>query len=221
MTRVDWSRFPGLNRAPRHFLDELLRQAQRQPLAVGDWLVREGMACGALALMLSGQVRVFKMAESGRAITLYRIGVGESCVLNTACVLGGGSFPAWAQVEEAGEALLIPAQLARQWMDEQPAWRDYVLQLYSQRLMDVVLLVQEVAFHRMDQRLAALLLEKACGRQVAATHQALADELGTAREVVSRLMHNFAEQGWLRSRRGVIELLDVSALHAHVDNGPT
>ncbi len=216
---MDWQRFPGLDQAPADFLQQLQQQAQRHRFSAGEWLVQEGTACGALALMLSGRVRVFKMAESGRAITLYRIGPGESCVLNTACVLGGGRFPAWAQVEEGGEALLVPAPLARQWLDEQPAWREYVLHLYSQRLMDVVLLVEEVAFRKMDQRLASLLLEKARGEQVAATHQALADELGTAREVVSRLMHNFTEQGWLHTRRGVITLTDIPALHRYAESG--
>ncbi len=216
---MDWQPFPSLNQAPAPFLQQILQQAQRHRFAAGEWLVQEGTDCGALALILSGRVRVFKMAENGRAITLYRIGPGESCVLNTACVLGGGRFPAWAQVEENGEALLVPAPLARQWLEEEPAWRDYLFQLYSQRLMDVVLLVEEVAFRKMDQRLAGLLLEKAKGEQVEATHQALADELGTAREVVSRLMHNFTEHGWLHTRRGTITLSNIPALRQYADSG--
>ncbi|MDX1664173.1 MAG: Crp/Fnr family transcriptional regulator [Candidatus Promineifilaceae bacterium] len=176
----------------------------------------EGDEAGALALLISGVVRVYKIGESGREITLYRFGLGESCILTANAILSQQTFPAIATVEEDAEAVMIPSDVFREWVRRSDLWRNFVFDLLSQRLARVMEIVDEVAFQRVDTRLAGLLLDR--GRRqnpVVITHQELAAELGSAREVISRLLAGFSDEGMIRTGRGEIEVLDLAALERH------
>lgn len=173
----------------------------------------EGARVEALALLLNGQVRVYKIGASGREITLYRFGLGESCILSANAILSQASFPALATVEQDAEALLIPASLFRSWVRESDAWREFVFSLLARRLTSLMMLIEEVAFQRMDRRVAALLLERAAlHNPVTMTHQEIAAELGSSREVVSRILEDFDHAGLVHTRRGTIEILDAKGL---------
>ena len=151
----------------------------------------EGDQAEAIALLLSGVVRVYKIGENGREITLYRFGNGESCILTANVILSRQTFPAIATVERDAEAVMIPAGAFRQWIGRYDLWRDFIFGLLSQRLASVIATVDEVAFRRMDVRVAAFLLARSQdGGQVHITHQQIAAELGSSREVISRLLES-------------------------------
>jgi CRP/FNR family transcriptional regulator, anaerobic regulatory protein len=159
-------------------------------IPVGATIFEEGDVCSAFAVLLSGHVRVFKIGETGREITLYRFARGESCILTASCILSDQQFPAIAAAEEPCAALLVPHTIFQRWVDEHPPWRAYVFQLLSRRLALVMAVLDEVAFRRMDARIAELLIARLAEGQSAVnlTHQQIAAELGTSREVVSRIL---------------------------------
>ena len=151
----------------------------------------------AIALLISGVVRVYKIGETGREITLYRFGLGQSCILTANAILSERSFPAIATVEREAEAVMIPADTFRDWVRRHDLWREFVFDLLSQRLVSVMALVEEVAFQRMDRRVAAFLLNRAqIQNPIHITHQEIAAELGSSREVISRLLEDLASEGW-------------------------
>lgn len=191
----------------------LLRHASLHRIAAGTDVFNEGDQCGAIAILMSGTVRVYKIGETGREITLYRFGDGESCILTANCILSQQQFPAIATVERDAEALMIGASDFREWVDTFPPWRAYVFDLLSRRLSTVMAIVDEVAFRRMDVRIAALLLQRMRGAgPIKLTHQEIAAELGTSREVVSRMLEAFAAENLIETGRGTVTVHDVERL---------
>jgi len=204
---------PILNQGDPQLLKEFQRVAFFASIPAGKDVFVEGDHVEAIALLLSGVVRVYKISETGREITLYRFGLGESCILTANAILSRQSFPAIATVEQDAEAVMIPADVFRDWINRFDPWRNFVFDLLSQRLSMLMTIVDEVAFRRMDTRVAAFLLE--LGREqnpVQATHQEIAAELGSSREVISRILEDFGIQGMTRSGRGLIEILDIPSL---------
>ena len=204
---------PFLWRAEPQARREFLANAYLARIPAGHDVFVEGDEAEAIALLLSGVVRVYKIGENGREITLYRFGNGESCILTANVILSRQTFPAIATVERDAEAVMIPAGAFRQWIGRYDLWRDFIFGLLSQRLASVIATVDEVAFRRMDVRVAAFLLARSQnGGQVHITHQQIAAELGSSREVISRLLESLEDGGLIRRSRGVIEVLDVKGL---------
>ena len=195
-------------------LELLLGSLQYRDLEEGTTILREGQACASLPFVLDGGIRVFKTAESGREITLYRIESGQSCILSTGCGAGIVFFPATAVAEKATIAVFMPSATVKRMLAKGPAFRDYILEQYSRRMAEVMELVEEVAFRRVDERLAQWLIEhSATGTAVegagivVATHQELADHVGTSREVVSRILKDWEQRKALEISRGSLRLL--------------
>jgi CRP/FNR family transcriptional regulator len=204
---------PILQQASPSLLSEFKRAAFLAHIPAGRDVFVEGDEVDAIALLVSGAVRVYKVGETGREITLYRFGFGESCILTANAILSQQSFSAIATVEQDAEAIMIPAAVFREWVGRYDLWRDFVFTLLSQRLAIVMELVDEVTFRRMDIRVASLLLERSrLNNPVRITHQEMAAELGSSREVISRLLENLARQGIIRVLRGSIEILDLERL---------
>ena len=203
--------FPFLHDAEPQFRRRFFQRASIASLPEGQQICNEGAECGSLALLLDGRARVYKLGESGREITLYRLGVGESCILTASCILSHVPFPAFAVGETAIEAVIIPVVDVNRWMGESAAWRGYLFSLISGRFADVISMVEEVAFRRVDRRIATLLLRRTAesgGDEIAVTHQEIASDLGSSREVVSRILKDFEITGHLKVSRGHIKLLD-------------
>jgi CRP/FNR family transcriptional regulator, anaerobic regulatory protein len=199
---------PLLQRAETDLVREFQQAAFFARFPAGRDVFVEGDRVDAIALLISGVVRVYKMGETGRQITLYRFGDGQSCILTANAILSRKSFPAVATVEKDAEAAMVPADVFRDWVRRYTPWRDFVFDLLSARLASVMEIVEEVAFRRMDSRLADFLAVRARGgNPIPITHQAIASELGTSREVISRLLEDLAEQGLIRMSRGQIEML--------------
>lgn len=175
----------------------------------GTVLFDEHQACQGFPFVLDGAIRVVKPAANGRELPLYRVLPGESCIISSSCLLGHADYNARGVAETVTTLALLPRDLFDEMLAE-PAFRQFVFHLFSERVADLMQLIEAVAFHRLDQRLATLLLGK--GKLVKATHQQLADELGSVREMVSRLLKGFAEQGLVRLAREQVEILDPGGL---------
>lgn len=182
-------------------------QYQRLELIPGQRIFGAGDHCQGLPVVLTGSVKVQMTGASGNGIVLYRMGPDDMCTLSIGCLMTGLGYRAEAIVEEASQALLVPRPLFERMMAESTDFRYQVLASYGKRLDDLMLLVEEVAFQRMDQRLEEWLQHHGANGFILITHQQLAVELGTAREVVSRLLKELERQGRLKLGRGRIELL--------------
>ncbi len=206
---------PILQQADAAFVREFQHAAFFARIPAGRDVFLEGDRVEAIALLISGMVRVYKIGETGREITLYRFGNGSSCILTANAILSQKTFPAVATVEHDAEAVMIPADTFRDWVRRYDLWREFVFDLLSQRLSTVMAIVEEVAFRRMDRRVAALLLNQAKTQNpLRITHQEIAAELGSSREVISRLLEDFANEGSIRSGRGTLEILDFESLES-------
>jgi len=202
--------YPMLQTLPSSQLADLQANAMLMQLPAGTLVFDENQPCQGFPLLLFGSVRVIKAAASGRELQLYRVGKGESCILTSSCLLGHASYQARGVVEQAVEMVVLSPAMFKMLVSAHEPFRDYIFSLFSERLTDLMQLVTAVAFQKLDQRLAALLATKPNPLRI--THQALADELGSVREIVSRLLKNFADQGWVRLGREQIEIVNVSAL---------
>lgn len=172
-------------------------------------LFDEGSPCQGFPLVLSGAIRVARGSPGGRSLELYRVTAGELCVVSTACLLGQAPLSAHGQTLQATELVMLSPR-GFDLLCQHGAFRRFVFGTFSERLADLMALAEAVAFQRLDQRLAHALLGH--GTQVHATHQALADELGTVREIVSRLLSRFERAGWVQLSRECIQVLDGPAL---------
>jgi len=187
-------------------------------MPVDSFVFREHEGCGRIGFVLDGSIKVFKEHPSGRAITLYRLGSGDSCILSMSCAMSNPIHQASALVEEEAHVVTVTTADFHSLMERSTAARQYVFGLFAERLTDVLLLLEEVVFQRMDERLAAILLENAArhGNDVVqATHEELAEEAGTAREVVTRVLKEFSVNGWVELGRGKVTILDRKGL-SHV-----
>ncbi len=206
---------PIIQQADAGFGREFQQTAFFSRIPAGKDIFVEGDRVQAIALLISGVVRVYKVGATGREITLYRFGLGESCILTANAILSDQSFPANATVEKDAEAVMIPADKFRAWVSRYDLWRGFVFDLLSQRLSNVMALVDEVAFRRMDVRVASLIGTR-CRVQnpTRITHQEIAAELGSSREVISRILEDFAARGLIHSSRGEVEVLDFESLES-------
>lgn len=205
--------YPMLRELPVAELDVLLAATNTMDIPAGTVIFDENQPCQGFPLLLSGSVRVIKSSPNGRELQLYRVGPGESCILTSSCLLGHSPYHARGLAEQDTRMAVLAPTAFKTLIATCEAFRDYIFALFSERLTDLMQLVSAVAFQKLDQRLAALLAAKPS--PIRATHQGLADELGSVREIVSRLLKNFAEQGWIRLSREQIEVLDVPALQKY------
>jgi CRP/FNR family transcriptional regulator len=214
----EWlSHFPELSGLDDTVWHKVLDAARPVELPAGTTVFRDGDGCQNYMFVIEGAVRVQKMAENGREIVLYRVKPGEACILTTSCLLSHQRYPAEGITEENLRAISIPVKLFDEGIAGSAGFRAFVFSSYGRRIADLILLVEDVAFGRMDIRLGQYLLDSMDDNgDVALTHQAMAAELGTAREVVSRQLKEFERRSWLKLGRGVINISDIGALKEHL-----
>jgi CRP/FNR family transcriptional regulator len=205
-------RFPVFGALPPAQLERLLAEAPVMSAPRGTVLFDARQPCRGFPLLLEGSVRVAKSAPNGREIQLYRVEPGQGCILSGGCLLGQTDYSASGIAEEDVTLVSIPPALFHELMLQHEPFRRFVFGMYGERLAEVMELVEEVAFRQLDARLAQALVRR--GPVLEATHQALADELGSVREIVSRLLRGFEARGWVRLERERITLLDPAALAA-------
>jgi len=182
----------------------------------GSVLFSANDPCQGFPLLLDGEVRVSRPSQDGRALELYRLAPGEMCLVSSASLFRTQPLTAQAVATRPTRLLMVPPQVFRSWL-AQPAFRDYVLGLFAERMADLTALIDAVAFQRLDRRLAAALLGH--GPELAVTHQDLADVLGTVREMVTRLLRRFEREGWIELARERIRIRDSAALRRVAEAG--
>ena len=207
------NRFEGLARLPEAVRNRLVADSRVVRAKAGQTIFGAGNMPSNMLLLLEGTVRVFHTSENGREIVLYRVEAGQSCVLTTACLLAHEAYSAEGVAETDVTAVAIPTATFDALVADSPVFRTFVFTVYAQRITDLFRVIDEVAFGRIDMRLAGRLLALARGSsEIGATHQQIATELGTVREVVSRQLNEFQRRGWVEIGRGLIRLTDRDAL---------
>jgi CRP/FNR family transcriptional regulator len=204
--------YPVLARLSAALQARIGAEMQALHAADGEALFDAADRCEALPLLASGVVRVVKPLPTGRALPLYRVAAGELCVLSVSCLLGDVEYPASARAAGDVVGAAVPKPLFRTLMEQEALFRYQVFGVFAVRLSMLMAHLEEVAVARMDERLADLLVSR--GPVVHATHSALADELGTAREVVSRILEHFEAEGLVRLRRAHVDVTDPHRLAA-------
>jgi CRP/FNR family transcriptional regulator len=205
---------PELADADEAILERLLENAQVVKLDHDRFVFHAGDLCQAFLILLDGEVRVQLTAENGREVTLYRIGPGGSCILTTSCLLSNEHYPAEAIAESDIEAIAIPVTSFQSALEGSQWFRRFVFDGFSSRLTSVIQKIEQIAFTGIDVRLAGVLLELDRKGIEKITHQDIAVELGTAREVVSRHLKRFESEGWVRLGRGQVSLIDRPRIEA-------
>jgi len=191
----------------------IVKQSQQITVPANSTVFRQGDACENYLLVIHGQVKVFSRAENGREIILYRVHDGESCTLTTACLFARNLYPAEGITETEVSALMIPRQVFNQGLGESEDFRRMIFDQYAQRLSEVINLVEALSFSRIDIRLARFLLQLSLtSNNIETTHQKIATELGSAREVISRHLKDYERNGLIKLHRGSIEITNTSEL---------
>ncbi len=213
MTQEWITQFPGLSRLEPGIRDILTRKSAVLSVPEGTVIFGPGKPAENLLLLLEGRVRVQQLSEAGREIVLYRVEAGQSCVMTTACMLAHEDYSAEGIAETGVRAVAIPRAVFDELVSNSLAFRNFIFSAYSRRITDLFRVIEDIAFQRVDIRLAQKLLELARGTdQIKATHQQLSVELGTAREVISRQLGEFQRRGWIGQSRGAVDLLDRAGL---------
>ncbi len=206
---VDWvERFPGLARLEAATKQILMTRSAVVDVPEGAIIFGPGKSPEHMLFLLDGTVRVQQVSDTGHEIVLYRIQAGESCVLTTACLLAFEHYSAEGVAETSVTAAAIPRAVFDDLVAQSKSFRDFVFAAFSKRITDLFQMIDEVAFQRLDVRLADKLIQLSGGADaVATTHQKLSVELGTAREVISRQLQEFQRRGWIEQSRGSIRFM--------------
>lgn len=197
---------PFFSSASEEINSEFAKNCMAQSFKKGVVLSMEGDSVTYFPILKSGTIRVYKVGSSGQEITLYRINPGESCILTISCLLAKNNFPAIAAVEKDSEVLLITATKLREWIKKYDVWAEYIYNYLSKVLMNVLKIIENISFKKMDVRIIEYLIEnfKKKGKILQLTHQQIAHDIGTAREVVSRTLKDLEAQKNISQSRGKI-----------------
>jgi len=208
--KSDWlNTFPVLAENSEKAWSTSAGKAMRMQVKQGSVLFRDGDACNGYVLVVSGAIRVQKIDPQGHEIVLYRVEEGQSCMLTTTCLLANQQYPAEGVAETDVDLVLLPLDAFDSALSDSPAFRQFVMAGIGHRISDLMLLLEDVAFGRKDVRLATFLLKRTRqdGDILTLTHRQLGVELGTAREVVSRLIKDFERQGLVALGRNKVTVL--------------
>lgn len=213
--RVDrWvETFPFLTALERQDFAQLAEVVQFVTLESGQIAYREEGECSNYLMCIDGRTRIFKTNSAGREMLIYKVEGGGTCALTTQCLLSNRNFPAESVAEDPTELAVISKPHFHRFMSEIPAFREFVLSDYTRLLSSMFLLIDSVMFASVEQRLARrLLVDAAESRTIEKTHRELAADIGSVREIVSRHLGEWERSGWVKNRRGKVEILDKRAL---------
>jgi CRP/FNR family transcriptional regulator len=199
--------YPALSGLPAERLAAVTQPQAVMHVPAGSQVFAEHQPCQGFPLLLEGSIKVIKLAASGRELMLYRVVPGGSCIISSSCLLGHTDYNARGIAETPLTLLALPVGEFARLLVEHAPFRDFVFHLFTERIAELMQLVEEVAFARLDHRLAKLLLARN-ENALNVTHQQLADELGSVREIVSRLLKGFAAQGLVTLGREQLTIVD-------------
>ena len=189
--------------------------AKRRRIKKGTVLHSSSQDCMGLLLISSGQLRPFLLSEEGREITLYRLLDGDICLFSASCILSGNPFPMAIEAEKDTEFWVLPPQLYKSLMEQSAKGANYINEILSSRFSEVMWLLEQILWKAMDKRLASFLLEESALEKsltLHLTHEKIASHLGTAREVVTRMLRYFQAEGMVSLSRKAVEITDKASL---------
>ncbi len=206
--------FPFLAGNMKGGIEELLQYSVHRKIPKGTIISTEGDSCTSFSFVLNGSIKVYKVAENGREITLYYLNKGDSCILTASCILAKRTFPAISVTEVDSEVISVPSEVLLHWVDKYEHWRVYVFNLLSDRLANIINIVEEIIFRNVDVRLASYLIKQSQSGNttITKTHYAIASDIGTSREVVSRLLKEFEDSRIISLSRSQIKILNLELL---------
>ena len=196
---------------------ELLQEkAKLQKVKKGTVIHNGSMDCLGMLLIRSGQLRAYVLSEEGREITIYRLFDRDICLFSASCMMNSIQFELHIEAEKDTEVFVLPPQLYKELMEQSAPLANYTREIMSSRFSDVMWLMEQVMWKSFDKRLAAFLLEESAidGDTLKITHEKIANHLGTAREVVTRMLRYFQSEGFVRLTRGSIQIIDHEGLEA-------
>ena len=201
---------------------EVEKISDRRKFPKGTVIYEQGVPCPSIPFLISGTVRVYKVGESGREITLYRVEGGEVCVLASSCALSDkeGPLPAIAVAETDVEIMGVPSFQFRRLVKTRPELQQFINMVFAERMSEMMMVIEEVAFQRVDLRVAEWLLKMTqppANTAISMTHAQVAVELGSAREVISRILKDFERRGFVQLSRGQIVVTGRDALRRHLE----
>jgi CRP/FNR family transcriptional regulator len=206
--------YPVLSGVDQEPLAQALSNASLVTFKEGTQIFDELQTCNAFPFILSGKIRVYKQSVNGRELSLYTVFPGDACVITAGCLLADEPYNASGLAKADSNLVMMRSSDFENLLGSR-LFREYIFSLFSRRIVELMQLVEEVAFHKVDRRLAALLLQR--GRTIHVSHQELANELGTVREMITRVLKSFSDTGLIALRRGQIDVLDESALKHILD----
>jgi len=204
-----FSLYPVLSEVDKKLLTPVLSNAKLVTLKAGTMIFQELQPCNAFPFILSGNIRVYKQSLNGRELSLYNVTARDACVVTAGCLLGDEPYNASGLAKTDSMLVMMPVNDFEDLLSSR-VFREFIFALFSKRILELMQPVEEVAFQRLDRRLASLLLRQ--GRHIKVSHQGLADELGTTREMITRVLKSFSDTGLITLGRERIEILDESAL---------
>lgn len=217
----DWiTHFPRLADLEPAAREELLANSFEVRLTAGETGYREGDACNNFILRIEGWSRIQRLSANGREVLLYRVGPGDACVLTTSCLLGVARYPAASTAETDLREVAIAGATFRKLLNSSDVFRQFVFEHYGRLLSDMIALLDELKFRRLDARLADLLLARtADGAALEDTQSRIATDLGSTREPVGRILKQWERRNWIAMTRGRIEVCEREALTALAAEG--
>ncbi|MDP4631180.1 MAG: Crp/Fnr family transcriptional regulator [Flavobacteriales bacterium] len=193
----------------RSTVEVILETAKLKKLRADDWMVDIGDPIVYMPLLLKGQLRILREDEEGHELLLYYIRPGETCAMSLTCCSGNAVSNVRAVAEEDTELLLLPIQIIDEWTTKYPSFKSFILKTYQKRFEELLNTIDSIAFHNLDDRLSQLLKQKSEkeGSELKTTHQELANQLNSSREVISRLLKQMERKGKIQMGRNKITLL--------------
>lgn len=215
MEKLMSSFFPFWNKLTQEYKEEMLASCQQRLLHKGDIIMPYKGECLGLILMKSGQVRAFVTSEQGKEVTLYRLYEYDICIFSASCIMNNIQFDIQIEIEKDTDAIIVPSDVYESIIGKSVDMANYTNQLISSRFSEVMWTLEQIMFKSMDYRIAQFLLTSASNEQtdeLSITHDAIARNLGTAREVVTRMLKYFSEENLIELKRGKVKLLDMDRL---------
>ncbi len=193
----------------RETVEAILEIGKLKKLRADDWMVDIGDPIVYMPLLLKGQLRILREDDEGHELLLYYIRPGETCAMSLTCCSGNAVSNVRAVAEEDSELLLLPIEIIDEWTTKYPSFKSFILKTYQHRFEELLNTIDSIAFHNLDDRLSQLLKQKSEkeGSELKTTHQELANQLNSSREVISRLLKQMERKGKIQMGRNKITLL--------------
>jgi CRP/FNR family transcriptional regulator len=193
----------------RETVEAILEIGKLKKIRADDWMLDIGDPILYMPLLLKGQLRVLREDAEGHELLIYYIRPGETCAMSLICCSGNAVSNVRAVAEEDSELLLLPIQIIDEWTTKYPSFKSFILKTYQHRFEELLNTIDGIAFHNLDDRLSQLLKQKSEkeGSELKTTHQELANQLNSSREVISRLLKQMERKGKIQMGRNKITLL--------------